>query len=75
MSDPIGRSYGGFKVYPEDRAFDGAILREADRRLPPVAGSPTLVIHMADPSTDFLKAIYMGKGYDVIDSQISPEEL
>ena len=50
------------------------IVQEADELLPKAEKS-TLVIHMADPSTDFLKVIYAGKGYDVIDGRIEPDEL
>ena len=37
--------------------------------------SSTLVIHMADRSTDFLKAIYEGRGYPVLDGLYTHEEL
>src|SRR5258708_5750711 len=47
------------------------IQQEADEMLPN-RDSDTLVIHMADRSTDFLKVIYEGKGYEVIDHKISP---
>ncbi len=39
------------------------------------AETSTLVIHMDDRSTDFLKAIYEGKGYPVISKAVSREEL
>jgi hypothetical protein len=35
----------------------------------------TVVIHLDDRSTDFLKAIYEGKGYPVISGSIRPDEL
>ena len=35
----------------------------------------TLVLHLEDPSTDFLKAIYAGKGYPVISGAITEAEL
>jgi len=35
----------------------------------------TLVIHPKDYSTDFLKPIYEGKGYDIIDFYQSPKKL
>jgi hypothetical protein len=34
--------------------------------------SDTLVIHALDRSTDFLKPIYAGKGYDVLNSYPHP---
>ena len=38
--------------------------------------SNVLVIHLDDRSTDMLKAVYEGKGYDVInDGSISQEDL
>jgi hypothetical protein len=51
-----------------------SIVQEADDLLPQ-AGSSTLVIHMEDPSTDFLKLIYDGKGYDVISGRIEQRDL
>lgn len=50
------------------------VLQEADTLLPK-APSSTLVIHLDDPSTDFLKVIYEGKGFDVISAWIVPEKL
>jgi hypothetical protein len=52
------------------------VLQEADEMLPaPVRDRSTLVIHMVDPSTDFLKAIYQGKGYDEINGRIDQQDL
>lgn len=64
----IGKTYG-------DQSFAESILREADAMLPKVQENDTLVIHMDDRSTDFLKVIYGGKGYPVIKGKISSEEL
>lgn len=52
-----------------------SVLKEADMLLPDAPQRSTLVIHMDDRSTDFLKTIYEGKGYDVINSKIEPEVL
>jgi hypothetical protein len=64
---------------PEDRAmddFDESVLHEADRLLLPAPKeNDTLVIHKSDPSTDFLKAIYEGKGCKVISGDIRREDL
>lgn len=35
----------------------------------------TLVIHLEDPTTDFLKAIYAGKGYPVVSGATTEKEL
>jgi hypothetical protein len=35
----------------------------------------TLVVHLDDRTTDFLKAIYQGKGYTVISSAVTKQEL
>ncbi len=51
------------------------VTQEADERLPMTTESDTLVIHMEDPSTDFLKVIYQGKGYNVINGMITSEKL
>lgn len=51
------------------------IQQEADELLPGVKAEGTLVIHLDDRSTDFLKGIYEGKGYPVINGRISPQEL
>jgi len=39
------------------------------------AGGKTLVIHKADPSTDFLKVIYEGLGYPVIAGNVTQQQL
>lgn len=51
-----------------------SIVQEADKLLPK-PGSSTLVIHMEDASTDFLTAIYDGKGYDLINGYIEQKDL
>lgn len=54
------------------------IIREADELLPNEpqreAGG-TLVIHVDDRSTDFLKLIYSGKGYQTITGRIDEKQL
>ena len=58
-----------------EQSFAESIQQEADELLSRPQENDTLVIHMADPSTDFLKGIYEGKGYPVIRGRISEAEL
>jgi hypothetical protein len=53
------------------------IFQEADELLQnaPKRAQDTLVIHMDDRSTDFLKVIYEGKGYPVINGRMEPRQL
>lgn len=57
-----------------EESYTESLLQEADELLPR-ASSSTLVIHLEDPSTDFLKGIYAGKGYDVINGRVDPAAL
>ena len=69
---PTGKRPKGKK---EALRYIESILCEADRLLPRPETGDTLVIHMDDRSTDFLKVIYGGKGYPVIKGKITEEAL